>query len=226
MRRTMSALIAIAGLAHGALAGQDTARERARQTLPPEVFDDITELASELSELGIPDEPLFNKALEGTAKRVPPDRLVPAVRVYADRLGGARRALGPGAGVPLLVAGADALQRGVPEDALRSLPSDRPRSPVAVLVLAELLESGVPVDRALAILRQAIEQRTQDTRMLDITARVRRLIRDGVPPQEAVDRVRRALRRDRGRVGPPIPPGSEPLTSDGLRSRLSGSGIG
>jgi hypothetical protein len=93
-----------------------------------------------------------------------------------------------------------------------------------VLVLAELLESGVPMDRALAILRQAIEQRTQDARMLDITARVRRLIRDGVPPHEAVDRVRRALRRDRGRVGPPIPPGSEPLTSDRLRSRLSGSG--
>ena len=79
---------------------------------------------------------------------------------------------------------------------------------MAVLVLAELLESGVPTDRALAILRQAMEQRTQDTRMLDIAARVRRLIRDGVPPHEAVDRVRRALQRDRAGVGPPVPPGS------------------
>ena len=48
----------------------------------------------------------------------------------------------------LLVAGADALQRGVPSDALRSLDSEAGRSPMAVLVLAELHETGVPTDRA------------------------------------------------------------------------------
>lgn len=226
MRRTALLLIALTAWALPGLTAQETARDRARQTLPPEVFADITELAAEVSATGIPDEPLFNKALEGMAKRVPPSRLLPAIRVYAGRLGDARRALGPAAGVPLLVAGADALQRGVTADALRSLPSDRPRSPVAVLVLAELLESGVPTDRAIAILRQAMEQRTQDARMLDITARVRRLIRDGVPPREAVDRVRRALQRDRGGVGPPVPPGSEPTTRDRLRRRRSGGDRG
>jgi hypothetical protein len=143
--------------------------------------------------------------------------------VYGDRLGSARRALGPAADVPLLVAGADALQRGVPATALESLPADRPRSAVALLVLAELHESGVPTDRALAVLRQALDARTDEARMLGITARVRRLIRDGVPPREAIDRVRRTLRRDRGRVGPPVPPGSEPTTSDGLlRDRIRG----
>jgi len=200
---------------------QETARDRARQTLPQPVFEELTSLADELAVDGIPDEPLFNKALEGIAKRVPPDRLLPAVRAYGGRLGDARRALGPTAGIPLLVAGADALQRGVSQEALRALPSDRPRSPVALLVLAELVESGVPPDRAIAILRQAMEQQTQDARMLDIPARVRRLIRSGVPPQEAIDRVRRTMQRDRGgALVPALPTGDRPISDRRLRDRI------
>lgn len=190
----------------------ETARARAQRTLPPEVFEELTRLSVEMEAVGVPGEPLFAKALEGAAKRVPADRLVPAVRIHAGRLQMAREALGPGANAPLLVAGADALQRGVPADALRSLPRDRPRSPVALLVLAELLESGVPADRALETVQQAMRQRTQDRRMLDIPARVRRLVRDGVPPREAIDRVRRMMRRDRGgMVGPHIPIGDASL---------------
>jgi hypothetical protein len=224
MRRTALTFVALIALAASGLEAQTTARARAEQVLPPEVFRDLVTLADEMAPNGIPDEPLFNKALEGMAKRVPPDRLLPAVRAYAGRLGQARGALGAGAGVPLLVAGADALQRGVTRDALRSLPADRPRSPMALLVLAELVESGVPTDRAIAIVRQAMQQQTADARMLDIPARVRRLIREGATPREAVDRVRRALQRDRGgNVGPPVPPGSEPLT-DKLRDRLRARG--
>jgi hypothetical protein len=115
----------------------------------------------------------------------------------------------------------------VPGDALRSLPKDGPRSPVAVLVLAELLESGVPTDRALAVLRQAMEQRTRDARMLDIPARVRRLVRDGLSPREAMDRVRRALRRDRGgNVGPAMHPGDDAKAGQRLRDRRRRRGGG
>lgn len=202
------------------LLAQESPRERAARTLPPDVFEDVRTLATEMSASGIPDGPLYNKALEGMAKRVPRDRLLPAVRAYGNRLGQARGALGPGASTPLVVAGADALQRGVPDDALRSLPRDRPRSPMALLVLAELMENGVPADRALDVVRQAMAQRTQDARMLQIPARIRRLIRDGVPPQEAIDRVRRGLQRDRGGVGPALPPGAEPLSDRRLRDRL------
>ena len=220
MRRAALTLLTVTMLTAPGLGAQESARDRAQRTLSPEIFRDLTAFAEDMEASGIPDEPLFIKALEGMAKRVPPDRLLPAVRAYAGRLGDARVALGPDAGVPLLVAGADALQRGVSRDALQSLPRDRPRSPMAVLVLTDLLESGVPTDRALAILREAMAQRTRDDRILDISARVRRLIRDGVAPQDAVDRVRRALARDRaGNVGPPVPPGSEPVTTDRLSDR-------
>jgi hypothetical protein len=226
MKNSALTLLVMTVVGSAGLSGQESAMARAQRTLPPEVFANLATLASELSASGIPDGPLFNKALEGMAKRVPIERLMPAVRAYAGRLGQARGALGATASVPLLVAGADAIRRGVPSDALRALPSDRPRSPVAVLVLAELLESGVPTDRALAVLRQAMEQRTRDARMLDIPVRVRTLIRSGVPPQEAIDRVRRAMRNDRGgRVGPAVPPGDGTLADRRrLSDRLRGPG--
>jgi hypothetical protein len=220
MKRTILILTAIAWLSAPGLDAQETARDRARTALSAEVFRDLSTLADEMAASGIPGEPLYVKALEGNAKRVAPDRLVPAVRAYAGRLGEARRAFGADATTPLLVAGADALQRGVSPDALRGLPTDRPRSPMAVMVLADLLESGVPADRALAILRDVMSQRGQDDRVLDISARVRRLIREGLTPQEAIDRVRRNLQRARdGSLGPPVPPGSEPVIRDRLDGR-------
>lgn len=215
MRRTFILVAVATCIAATGAHAQETARERAQRALPPEVFRDLSTLANEMSASGVPDEPLYVKALEGAAKRVPPDRLLPAVRAYAGRLGQARLAFGQEAPTPLLVAGADALQRGVSPETLRALPSDRPRSPMAVVLLADLLESGVPADRALEILRDVMRQRARDDRMLDISARVRRLIRQGLTPQEAVDRVRRNLRRARdGAIGPPVPPGSEPVIRD------------
>lgn len=218
LRPALLGLLTFLALAAVDVAAQQTPRQRAQQALPPEVFAGVAAVAQELSASGVPSGPLFNKALEGMAKRVPPARLVPAVRAYGGRLGQARGALGPQASVPLLVAGADAIQRGVPMEAIRSLPSDRPRSPVALLVLAELMENGVPQDRAVQILRISMDQRLQDARMLDIPARIRRLIRDGVPPQEAIDRVRRTLRRNRGGAfGPALPTGDRPISDTRLR---------
>jgi hypothetical protein len=222
MTRTILTLAVAFCLSATGLFAQESARARAQRTLPADVYRDLSTLADEMSAAGIPDEPLYAKALEGAAKRVPPPMLMPAVRAYAGRLGEARQAFGVGATTPLLVAGADAIQRGVSPEALRSLPGDRPRSPMAVVVLADLLESGVPADRALAILREIMADRVRDDRMLDVSARIRRLIREGLTPQEAIERVRRNLQRARdGSLGPPVPPGSEPVLDGRLRTRLN-----
>jgi hypothetical protein len=208
------------------LTGQETVRERARESLPANVFQEVDALATELDRDGIPAEPLFNKALEGMAKRVPPDRIVPAVSHYATQLRQAREAFqGVGEG-PLYIAGADALQRGVGQDVLRRLGQGQgeggpPPTPVAVLVLADLVEAGVPADRALGVLREAMRMRAREQEMLGISARVRQLMRQGQSGQDAAEQVRRALQRGRGGGGigtPPVPPGSEPST----RSRRQG----
>jgi hypothetical protein len=212
------------------LPAQETVRDRAREQLSAQVFERIDALATEIGAQGIPAEPLFNKALEGRAKRVPSERLLPAVIQFAGQLQQAREAFGNFGNGPLLVAGADALQRGVQMDLLRRLgqrEDDTPGpSPMAVLVLADLVEAGVPGDRALGMVREALRLRAGDQQMLGISAQVRQMMRQGQSPQDAVEQVRRALRRGRGGgVGPPVPPGSEPVTK-GRRQGGNGRGGG
>jgi len=229
MTHRILALMILLATSTGALAAQETARDRAREVLSPEIFQRVDVLATEVALEGIPPEPLFNKALEGMAKRVPADRLMPTITRYAGQLRQARGAFGNEGTGPLLVAGADALQRGVELEVLTRLgqrEGDSPGpSPMAVLVLADLVEAGVPADRALGVLHEAMRMRTREEQMLGISARVRQLMRQGQSPQEAAEQVRRSLQQGRrgGGVGPPVPPGSEPVTQG---RRRSGNGRG
>ncbi len=233
MRRGVVAAALAAILIPGFLTAQETARERAREALPFEVFQGVEALAAEAGREGLPQEPLYNKALEGMAKRVPANRLLPAVHSYAGRLREARGAFGFLANEPLIVAGADALQRGVRTETLHRLGQGEEGgggeapTPVAVLVLADLVEAGVPADRALGVLHEAMRMRAREHQMLGISGQVRQLMRQGQSPQEAADQVRRALMRGRGGggVGPPVPPGSQPVTS-GWRPPGKGKGGG
>ncbi len=232
MRRYMMTALAVLALGASPLPAQESGRERARTALPAPLFESVDALANEMTREGIPAEPLYNKALEGMAKRVPQDRLLPAVNRYAGQLRQARQAFGPAGTGPLLVAGADALQRGVGFDLLQrfgqreddNIPGP---SPMSVLVLADLVEAGVPADRALDVLREAMRMRTREQEMLGISARVRQLMRQGQSPQDAAEQVRRSLQRGRGGggVGPPVPPGSEPVTQ-GRRQGQNGRGGG
>jgi len=226
MKTTTLALAGLIALTTNGLGAQESARERARSALPADVYQRIEAIAQAGAAQGIPDEPLFNKALEGFAKRVPTDRLLPVVEGYAARLGVARSAFGMSSTVPLLVAGADALQRGVTVEALTSLAQveGQGRSPVAVLVLADLVETGVPTERALSVLREAMQQRTREEGMLDIPEQVRRLVREGASPFDAAEQVRQRLQRGRGggEAGPPVPPGSEPATRERIANTRRG----
>lgn len=206
-------------LAQGAAAqAPASARERARETLSPPTFSVVDALAQSLAGEGIPAEAVYGKALEGTAKGVSAERLTLALEAYAGRLRAAHGAFGRGAQAALTVAGADALQRGVDVASLRALGEDEGRSPMAVVVLADLVETGVPADRAVDLVREALRQRTRERELLDMPARVRVLIRDGASARDAAEQVRRTIQRRRGGgVTAPVAPGSEPLTTDRLR---------
>lgn len=231
MRRSILFLTVSLLLGQGALTAQESARERARVALSAGLFQEIDALATRAEGEGISPDPLFNKALEGVAKHVPEAQLLPAVNRYAVRLREAHGAFGVNSPGPLVVAGADALQRGVGVEDLRRLGragGEGPGpSPMAVLVLADLVEAGVPAERALGVLQEAMRMRTREQEMLGISAQVRRLMRQGQSAQEAADHVRRALQQGRGGggVGPPVPPGSEPVTQ-GRRQAGKGRGGG
>ncbi len=206
------AMVALLTVVGGSASAQETSRTRARATLPTAVFEQIDAMARGAEQQGIPGDLLYNKALEGAAKHVPAGRLAPAVQAYTDRLVMAKDAFGSDARGPLLVAGADALQRGVSADLLRGLGRSQERSPMAVLALADLVETGIPSGEALSLVREAMQRRARDQQMLDMSGEVRRLMRQGQTAQDAIQQVRRGLRQGRGGgVTPPVAPASEPM---------------
>ncbi len=235
MRRipTMLAVLTFTFTA-GAMTGQAASaqgiggRERAREVLPPEIFERVEEITAGAAREGLPVEPLWDKALEGAAKRVPAPRIPPALTEYVGRLTSARGALGADLPPGALVAAADALRRGVPPGALAQV-REGARTSMAVVVLGDLVEAGVPADRAVDVVRAALERRTADQDMLALTARVRAVMRDGRSADAAADVVRRAIREGRSRrppaadpSRPPTPPGSEPISRDQQRPRGGG----
>ena len=228
MRRTFRGIViglaAALWLASSAAAQAQTSasdgRERARATLPAEVFQQVDQVAAGAAQSGLPVGPIWDKALEGAAKNVPPARIAPAVAQYVTQLSAAQGALGAGLPAEALKAAADALRRGVPATALAQMGEARGRAAISLVVLADLVETGVPVDRALDVVRDAVARRTADDEMLALNARVRAAMRQGETAAAAAERVRRGIgdRRNppptRDRAGPPAPPGSQPTTRD------------
>lgn len=225
--------LTMAGAA-ASLGAQTDPRTRAREVLPSETFDRLEGLVATAEAEGIPGDPLFDKAVEGVSKGVPVARILPGVEAFAGRLRTARGLLGTDVGPPVIVSGADALQKGVPPEKLTELrPAER--TPMALLVLGDLIEAGVPADDALLVVRDALARGTADDAMLSIRPTVQRLLRDGRTATDAADAIRRAIRdgrpihrvpevgRDGGGFGAPAPPGSEPVTRD-RRRRVDGSG--
>jgi hypothetical protein len=182
--------------------------------LPPDVFTQVEAIAADAVRGGLPPEPLWDKALEGAAKRVPAERIPAALTEYVGRLGSARGALGADLPPGALVAGADALRRGVPVAALAQV-REGARTSMALVVLGDLVETGVPVDRAIDVVRAALEQRAADEDMLALGARVRAAMRQGQSAGAAADGVRRAIREGRIRRGPPADPARPPRPASG-----------
>ena len=213
------------------LAAQTSIHDRALAVLPAEVLQALEALVEASESDGFPAELLYTKAVEGVAKGARPGQIVPVVSAYANQIRKARVALGPDVPRSTLVAGVDALVRGVPVESLISL-APAERTPMALVVLADLVESGVPAADAVSVVREAMTRQTGDEEMLSIPAAVKTLIRDGRAAGAAADAIRRAIRdgrpiHDLPSIGGdglrvPAPPGSEPVTRD---RRRSGGGV-
>lgn len=209
------------------LQAQEGRWERVEQAYSAETTGEIRELVAELARQGVPAEPLLDKALEGAAKGVAPTLVLGALSDYAGRLERARALLGTSESRAELVAAADALQRGVPEDVIRGAVAEPGDGAIALVVLGDLVEMGVPVARAEEVVADALERGARGERLLTVPAAVRRLVREGVLPPEAAARVQEAMSRGgppgqipgagpgatpgaNPPVSPPVPPGAGP----------------
>lgn len=221
------------------LQAQEGRWERVEQAYSVEWTAEIRALVREAARQGVPPEPLLDKALEGAAKGVAPTLVLGALSDYSGRLERARALVGASESRAELVAAADALQRGVPEDVIRGAAAEPGDDAIALVVLGDLVEMGVPVARAEEVVADALDRGARGERLLTVPAAVRRLIREGVLPPEAVTRVQEAMSRGgppgqipggagpgaapggTPPVSPPVPPGAGPPEG---RGRPPGSG--
>lgn len=144
--------------------------------------------------VGLPVEPLVQRALEGAAKHASPVRIVAAVRSLADELSVARTALGGASTAPELVAAASALRAGVRPADLTQLRQRRSTGlTVSLAAVTDLVTSGVPPDSAAAAVLALAAAR--DDQIVDFRRAVERDIALGAPPAAAAAvRVNAALR--------------------------------
>lgn len=237
-------LLALAALLSGPVAvnAQQDRIDRLREAYSAEAMELIQAIVTEARNSGVPVAPLYNKALEGAAKRIPADRVVPALAEFAGRMRQARELIGPAAQAAWLVAGADALRRGVSPELVAAIGREaEDRTPMALLIVGDLLEAGIPHDRALEVLREALARTRGEEALRDVPTTIRRLMRQGSLPHDAARDVLDAMRRGtpldrlRHRRRPPnvllhrprpVPPGSEPTRDaarhDAQRTRIGG----
>ncbi|HEX6937879.1 MAG TPA: hypothetical protein VF158_00600 [Longimicrobiales bacterium] len=229
MRRTIIAMTVLAALAsggspalvRGAVAAQvDASLARAKALLPAAAARELERAVADARRRGLPTAPLVDKALEGVAKGVPADRILAVVHQLAEDLERARDLIaGDGAVTPAdVTAVADALRRGVPEAAIRSLrAAGAAGEPIALAAhtLADLLDRGVPVDVALDILGAWRSHGARADELRELPAAVERLIREGALPAQAGAAVASAVRAGQAPGSAAGPPGSSGARAPG-----------
>jgi hypothetical protein len=175
------------------LAGQDvTARMTGR--VPPDVVAAVNGIVQDAAGRGLPVEPLIQKTLEGSAKGVPPDRVIGAVRTLADRLDEARTALrDAGIAAPSSAAvegGADALNAGLSARHVRDLGriSRGPYDPALTLRVATTLSAlGVPAQQGLRLMEHMIQSGRAPTALLDLPNQVQVDMSQGATAEQAAE---------------------------------------
>jgi hypothetical protein len=201
MKRLGPAVLVLALLA-ARVDAQDTRLSR----LDRRVQREVAALVDTARSLGIPSEPVVDKALEGAAKRAPNDRIITVVRSRFRELVAARGALGSGALDAEIIAAADALHAGANAHVITTLRSTRAGAPLTIplAVLADLIARGVPADTASAAVLALAHTPATDAQFAALRDDIERDIAKGAPPALA------AGLRTRG-----VPPGSRiPIATD------------
>lgn len=129
------------------------------QVQPPQ--DRINTALARAREVGIPVALLESKIAEGKAKGVPMDRIAAAIERREAALEKASQALrGQSEATASLALGADAIESGVSEAALKAVAENAPRDRrnVAIAVLTELVQQGHVPEAALERVREALKR--------------------------------------------------------------------
>jgi hypothetical protein len=167
---------------------------------------------------GLPTHPLIEKALEGGAKGVAPDKIVLAVSASADQLRGARTLLRQaGESQPIdpaeVTAVADALARGLSPDLVGELTAVLPGEPTgpALHAVADLVGHRFAEDSSVDLIVAAAQAGLRGLRFLDVAAAAVQELQRGRSHAAALAHVKRLL--------PNVPPPPRPAPAAVSRAR-------
>ena len=158
----MTRLLAPALIALIALpaAAQTPVRARLEGRVPPAIVAAVDSIVSDAAARELPTEPLVQKALEGGAKGVAPERILAAVRLVHTRLSVAGAAIdraGVGRSTAAIEAGAFALTAGLSgEDVSAVVRAEADEPTQALRVAATLSALGVPAAETVALVTSTL----------------------------------------------------------------------
>jgi hypothetical protein len=169
------------------LGAQTSAQARLESRLDARTLAAVERVLDSARVVGLPADPLVDRALEGASKRAPGQLIVAALRSLLTDLGRARAALGMSSTSAELGAGTDALRAGVTPDALRRLRRERPDEGLTVPlgVLSDIVSSGVPVEVATKSVLDLTRAGAADELLVAFRRDVERDIGVGAPPATA-----------------------------------------
>jgi hypothetical protein len=161
---------------------------RLRARLDPATATRVERLVDSAKVVGLPTEPLIQKALEGQTKGATADRIVGAVGSLLDGLGKARQGLGPSGSAQELEAGVLWIRAGGGVESLERLRKAAPDRQLAVpiAVSADLLAKGWPPMEATAALETLFAANVSDAGFLAFRNQVDSAIRNGAKLEPTV----------------------------------------
>lgn len=174
---------------------------------PPQTVAALETVLDSARTRALPTEPLIQRALEGAGRGTDPTRIVAGVRALTERLVRAREALGPRSTQTELMAGASALYLGVEPSALSRIRLTESSGDVTLplVVLADIVERGVPRDTATRVIQSLTEARVPEESYQALRRSVLLDISAGSAPVASVTARARAILHERPRMGIPKP---------------------
>jgi len=183
----------------------------------PEIAALATDLGTAAAARGLPVDPIIQKAIEGSAKGVPADRVAAAMRLVASQLEASRGALltgnsALGVDTVAIAAGAFALTAGLKDGDVTALSRSRaPRADVIVglRVAGTLSALGVPRAETVSLVQASLQAGRPAGELLSLPGQVQTQVANGVTPAQAAAGLARAAAAQ-SRRGPPPGRGQPP----------------
>jgi hypothetical protein len=196
---------------------QQAIADRLAGRVPPDIAALATELATDAGRRGLPIDPIIQKAIEGSAKRVPAERVGAAMRLVVTQLDAAAGGLRDGnaalsADTVAIAAGAFAVTAGLSGRDIATLArsGSRPAEVIVGLrVAGTLVALGVPASETVTLVTETLQAGRPAGELLALPGQVQAEVAKGVTPAQAASGLARAAAAQ-SRRGPPPGRGTPP----------------